>query len=74
MLYEVIHSFPTRRSSDLELINDLEDGHITTYTNGSFTDLCRGPHIISTVPIKAIKLLSIAGAYWRGHESFRCFL
>ncbi|NLI36318.1 MAG: threonine--tRNA ligase [Bacteroidales bacterium] len=51
-----------------ELINDLEDGHITTYTNGSFTDLCRGPHIISTVPIKAIKLLSIAGAYWRGHE------
>src|SRR5574344_574232 len=51
----------------IELINDLEDGHITTYTNGSFTDLCRGPHIINTAPIKAIKLTSIAGAYWRGH-------
>src|SRR5574344_1664040 len=51
-----------------ELIEDLEDGHITTYTQGAFTDLCRGPHIPTTAPIKAIKLLSVAGAYWRGHE------
>lgn len=52
-----------------ELINDLEDGHITTYTQGNFTDLCRGPHLVSTSPIKAIKLTSVAGAYWRGDES-----
>lgn len=52
----------------LELISGLEDGTISTYTVGSFTDLCRGPHIPSTEPIKAIKLLSIAGAYWRGDE------
>jgi len=51
-----------------ELISDLEDGTITTYTQGNFTDLCRGPHLISTAPIKALKLTSIAGAYWRGHE------
>ena len=51
-----------------ELISELEDGHITTYTQGAFTDLCRGPHLMSTAPIKAIKLLSVAGAYWRGHE------
>ena len=51
-----------------ELISELEDGHITTYTQGAFTDLCRGPHLISTAPIKAIKLLSVAGAYWRGQE------
>lgn len=51
-----------------ELINDLEDGTITTYTLGSFTDLCRGPHIPSTEEIKAIKLTSVAGAYWRGDE------
>lgn len=51
-----------------ELISELEDGHITTYTQGAFTDLCRGPHLISTAPIKAIKILSVAGAYWRGHE------
>ena len=50
-----------------ELISELEDGHITTYTQGAFTDLCRGPHLVSTAPIKAIKLLSVAGAYWRGH-------
>ena len=49
-----------------ELINDLEDGHITTYTQGNFTDLCRGPHLPSTGKIKAIKVLSLAGAYWRG--------
>ncbi len=52
-----------------ELINELEDGHITTYTQGNFTDLCRGPHLVSTSPIKAIKLTSVAGAYWRGDES-----
>ncbi len=58
----------TGQNYKIELINDLEDGHITTYTNGTFTDLCRGPHMVSTAPIKAIKLTSIAGAYWRGHE------
>lgn len=52
----------------LELINDLEDGNITFYTQGNFTDLCRGPHIPSTGPIKAVKVLSLAGAYWRGNE------
>ncbi len=51
-----------------ELISELEDGHITTYTQGNFTDLCRGPHIPSTAPIKAVKILSLAGAYWRGDE------
>ena len=51
-----------------ELISELEDGHITTYTQGAFTDLCRGPHLMTTAPIKAIKLTSVAGAYWRGHE------
>lgn len=51
-----------------ELIGELEDGHITTYTQGSFTDLCRGPHIPSTAPIKAAKITSLAGAYWRGDE------
>ena len=52
----------------IELINELEDGNISTYTQGSFTDLCRGPHLPDTRSIKAIKLLSIAGAYWRGDE------
>ena len=51
-----------------ELISELEDGHITTYKQGNFTDLCRGPHIPTTEPIKAIKILSLAGAYWRGDE------
>lgn len=51
-----------------ELIRDLEDGHITTYTQGNFTDLCRGPHLPSTEPIKAIKVLSLSAAYWRGDE------
>ncbi len=51
-----------------ELIGDLEDGTITFYTNGSFTDLCRGPHLRDTSVIKAVKLTSIAGAYWRGDE------
>jgi threonyl-tRNA synthetase len=53
----------------LELINDLEDGEITFYKSGEFVDLCRGPHIPDTGVIKAIKLLSIAGAYWRGDEN-----
>ena len=51
-----------------ELIDELEDGTISTYTQGSFTDLCRGPHIPSTAPIKAVKVTSLAGAYWRGDE------
>ena len=51
-----------------ELISELEDGHITTYTQGAFTDLCRGPHIATTAPIKAVKITSLAGAYWRGDE------
>ena len=51
-----------------ELISDLEDGTISFYTNGTFTDLCRGPHIPNTGFIKAIKLTSVAGAYWRGDE------
>lgn len=52
----------------VELINDLEDGTITLYTQGNFTDLCRGPHLVDMGEIKAIKLLSVAGAYWRGDE------
>ncbi|MDA9312283.1 threonine--tRNA ligase [Vicingaceae bacterium] len=52
----------------LDLLEGLEDGSITFYTQGNFTDLCRGPHIPNTGFIKAIKLLSIAGAYWRGDE------
>jgi len=53
----------------VELIRDLEDGHISFFTNGSFTDLCRGPHISDTSIIKAVKLTAIAGAYWRGDEN-----
>ena len=52
----------------LELINGLEDGHISFYESGPFTDLCRGPHLHDTSAIKAIKLLKTAGAYWRGDE------
>lgn len=52
----------------VELINDLEDGTITYYRQGDFTDLCRGPHLPDTSYIKAIKLTSVAGAYWRGNE------
>ena len=51
-----------------ELIEELEDGHITTYTQGNYTDLCRGPHLMNTAPIKAVKVLSVAAAYWRGDE------
>jgi threonyl-tRNA synthetase len=52
----------------LELIDELQDGDITFYTSGYFTDLCRGPHIQDTSQIKAVKLLKVAGAYWRGDE------
>ena len=51
-----------------ELISELEDGTITTYTQGDFTDLCRGPHLPDTSYIKAVKIMSVAGAYWRGDE------
>ncbi|MDR2009780.1 MAG: threonine--tRNA ligase [Bacteroidales bacterium] len=53
----------------IELISELEDGTITLYTQGNFTDLCRGPHLPSTGYIKAIQVLSLAGAYWRGDET-----
>ena len=49
-----------------ELISELEDGKITTYTQGAFTDLCRGPHLPNTSYLKAVKIMSVAGAYWRG--------
>ena len=52
----------------LELISDLENGEITFYEQGNFTDLCRGPHLPNTGVIKAVKLLNVAGAYWRGDE------
>lgn len=52
----------------LELINDLQDGTITFYQQGDFVDLCRGPHLPDTSSIKAVKLLNVAGAYWRGNE------
>jgi threonyl-tRNA synthetase len=55
----------------VELIGELEDGTISLYAQGNFTDLCRGPHLTSTEPIKAIKLLNVAGAYWRGNEKNR---
>ncbi len=53
----------------LELLEELEDGEITFYTQGQFTDLCRGPHIPDTGKIKAVKLTAVAGAYWRGDET-----
>jgi threonyl-tRNA synthetase len=53
----------------VDLLQDLEDGTISFYESGTFTDLCRGPHLPDTTQIKAVKLLSIAGAYWRGDES-----
>ena len=52
----------------VELLKDIDDAEVNTYTQGSFTDLCRGPHLPSTGKIKAFKLLSLAGAYWRGDE------
>ncbi len=51
-----------------ELIADLEDGKITTYTQGNYTDLCRGPHLVDTSAIKAVKLTAVSAAYWRGDE------
>ena len=66
---EVLKMFSERGETyKCELISELEDGTITTYTQGAFTDLCRGPHLMSTASIKAIKLTSVAGAYWRGDE------
>lgn len=56
-------------SYKLELLENLEDGNITFYTQGTFTDLCKGPHIPNTKHIKAVKLLNVAGAYWRGDTS-----
>ena len=53
----------------LELLQDLQDGEITFYTQGNFTDLCRGPHLPATNKIQAVKLLNVAGAYWRGDEN-----
>ncbi|MDR0972222.1 MAG: threonine--tRNA ligase [Bacteroidales bacterium] len=66
---EALEMFSKRGETyKVELINELEDGTITIYESGSFTDLCRGPHLMDFSPIKAIKLLSLAGAYWRGDE------
>jgi threonyl-tRNA synthetase len=53
----------------LELLEGLDDGTITFYTQGGFTDLCRGPHVPNTGVIKAVKIMSTAGAYWRGDEN-----
>ncbi|NMC42221.1 MAG: threonine--tRNA ligase, partial [Bacteroidales bacterium] len=63
-------SYFTKKGDEykLELINELEDGTISFYSSGTFVDLCRGPHLPSTEPIKAIKVMSLAGAYWRGDE------
>ncbi len=66
---DAIRMFSDRNENyKVELINELEDGTITTYTQGRFTDLCRGPHLPNTSYIKAVKVLSSAGAYWRGNE------
>lgn len=64
-------AFFTKKGDEykLELLEDLEDGTISFYKQGNFTDLCRGPHIPNTGTIKAIKLTNVAGAYWRGDES-----
>ncbi len=67
---DALHMFGDRGEQyKCELISELEDGHITTYTQGAFTDLCRGPHLANTAPIKAVKIMSLAGAYWRGDET-----
>ena len=64
---DAIKMFENREEGyKVELIKELEDGTITTYTQGEFTDLCRGPHLPNTSYIKAVKILSAAGAYWRG--------
>ena len=66
---EAINYFKKKNDEyKLELLKDLKDGEITFYENGNFIDLCRGPHLADTSKVKAIKLLSIAGAYWRGDE------
>lgn len=66
---EAIEHFTTKNDPyKLELISELEDGSISLYETGYFTDLCRGPHIPDTGFIKAVKLLNVAGAYWRGNE------
>jgi threonyl-tRNA synthetase len=66
---EAMDFFTAKRDEyKTELISELVDGTISLYTQGNFTDLCRGPHLPSTEPIKAIKLTSVAGAYWRGNE------
>lgn len=66
---DAIHYFEKKGDEyKLDLLSNLEDGQITLYTQGQFTDLCRGPHIPSTGFIKAIKLTNIAGAYWKGDE------
>jgi len=57
----------------LELINELPDEEVIIYKNGDFVDLCKGPHLSTTGEIKAFKLLSVAGAYWRGDEKNPCF-
>ncbi len=64
-------AFYTKKGDEykVDLLNDLEDGTISFYESGHFTDLCRGPHLPDSGPIKAVKLLAIAGAYWRGDES-----
>lgn len=67
---EALKTFTTKGDQyKVELITDLEDGTISFYTQGEFTDLCRGPHLPDTSYIKAVKLLSVAGAYWRGNEN-----
>ena len=66
---DALNMFETKGDEyKVELISALEDGTITLYSQGNFTDLCRGPHLPHTGEIKAIKLLSVAGAYWRGDE------
>lgn len=66
---EVLEQFGAKgQTYKCELISELEDGKISTYTQGAFTDLCKGPHLVSTEPIKAFKVLSCAAAYWRGDE------
>ncbi len=66
---DVLEQFAAKgQTFKCELISELEDGKISTYTQGSFTDLCRGPHLANTAPIKACKVLSVAGAFWRGND------
>jgi threonyl-tRNA synthetase len=66
---DALHYFENKGDEyKLELINELEDGTITIYSQGNFSDLCRGPHLPDTGFIKAVKILSVAGAYWRGNE------